>query len=98
MPGRSIALERGSDELASVWRTFVKTGCPLARERLILHYHPLVKFVAGRVRVGVPGSVEYDDLVSYGTIGLIEAVDRFDLKRKVKFETYAVPRIRDSML
>jgi RNA polymerase sigma factor for flagellar operon FliA len=97
MPGRAIASEQ-ADDAADVWRTFVRTRCPAAREQLILTYLPLVKFVAARMGAGMPNSVEFDELVSYGTIGLIEAVDRFDPKRLVKFETYAVPRIRGAIL
>jgi len=95
---RLLALNDAASETASLWRALKKSGCLDARERLILHHFPLVKFVAGRVGAGLPASVEFDDLVSYGAIGLIEAVDRFDLKRNVKFETYAVSRIRGAIL
>lgn len=84
-----------TDEL---WRAYKKRRCLDARERLIVHYAPLVHFVAGRVGAGVPASLEHGDLVSFGAIGLIEAVDRFDPSRNVKFETYAVTRIRGAML
>lgn len=87
-----------SDEIERLWRSFKGDGSPDARERLILHYSPLVKFVAGRVRSGLPPSVEHADLVSYGMLGLIESVERFDLEREVKFETYAITRIRGAML
>jgi RNA polymerase sigma factor for flagellar operon FliA len=86
------------DEIARLWRTFKAGADPGSRERLILHYSPLVKFVAGRVGAGLPPSVEQSDLVSYGFVGLIEALERFDLDRDVKFETYAIPRIRGAML
>lgn len=86
------------DELSSLWREFRENGSPDARERLILHYAPVVKFVAGRVGANLPPSVEQGDLVSYGMVGLIEALERFDLDREVKFETYAIPRIRGAML
>jgi RNA polymerase sigma factor for flagellar operon FliA len=94
---RSRSIE-DHDDVATLWRVFKKTGSAETRERLILHYTPLVRFVASRVGAGVPGSVEHADLVSYGTIGLIEAVDRFDPARNIKFETYAVTRIRGAML
>ena len=86
------------DELGQLWRSFRKSGDKDARDRLILNYAPLVKFVAGRVRSALPPSVDHADLVSYGMLGLIESVERFDLDRDVKFETYAIPRIRGSML
>jgi RNA polymerase sigma factor for flagellar operon FliA len=87
-----------TDEIERLWRSFKADGSPDSRERLILHYSPLVKFVAGRVRSGLPPSVEHADLVSYGVLGLIESIERFDLEREVKFETYAVTRIRGAML
>ena len=62
------------------------------RERLILHYSPLVKFVAGRVAAGLPQNIEQADLVSYGIFGLIDAIDKFDPGRGFKFETYAISR------
>jgi RNA polymerase sigma factor for flagellar operon FliA len=81
-----------------LWRAYKKRRCADARDRLIVHYAPLVHFVAARVGSGVPASVEHGDLVSYGAIGLIEAVDRYDPSRRVEFETYAVTRIRGAML
>ena len=85
-------------EIARLWRVYKEDGSSDARERLIIHYSPLVKFVAGRVGAGLPASVDQGDLVSYGFLGLIGAVERFDLGREVKFETYAIPRIRGAML
>jgi len=87
-----------SDEIGRLWLAYKNDADSDARERLILHYSPLVKFVAGRVGAGLPPSVEQADLVSYGFLGLIEAAERFDLGRDVKFETYAIPRIRGAML
>jgi RNA polymerase sigma factor for flagellar operon FliA len=84
--------------VAELWREFKSKDSQQARERLILNYSPLVKFVAGRVGSSLPPSVDHNDLVSYGFLGLIEAIERFDLGRDVKFETYAIPRIRGSML
>ena len=69
-----------------------------ARERLILHYSPLVKFVAGRVAAGLPQSIEQSDLVSYGIFGLIDAIDKFDPERGFKFETYAISRIKGAII
>ncbi len=81
-----------------LWEKFKKTGDAKAREGLILHYSPLVKFVAGRMGVGLPRNVEQADLVSYGIFGLIDAIDKFDLERGFKFETYAVNRIKGAIL
>jgi RNA polymerase sigma factor for flagellar operon FliA len=88
----------GDDDVAELWRALKKRGCPHARERLILHYVPLVTFVAARLRTKMPASVEIDDLWSDGVVGLIDAVERFDLSHKVKFETYATTRVRGAML
>ena len=68
------------------------------RDQLIVLYSPLVKYVAARVAVGLPQHVDGSDLVSYGIIGLIDAIDRFDPVRQVKFETYAIPRIRGAII
>ena len=76
------------------WRHYRDTGEPEARDRLVLHYSPLVKYVAGRVRAGLPASVEQDDLISDGVLGLMGAIEHFDLDRGLQFQTYAVPRIR----
>jgi len=87
-----------SEELMELWREFKATGSASARERLILHYAPLVKYVAGRVATGLPATVEQADLVSYGMFGLIDALDKFDLERAIKFETYAIPRIKGAII
>ncbi len=84
--------------LGGLWESFRMSGDPDARERLILNYSSLVKFVAGRVRASLPPSVDHGDLVAYGMIGLIDAIERFDRRRDVKFETFAIPRIRGAML
>ena len=76
----------------------MKSGNHEARNRIMTQYLPLVKNVAGRMAMGFPRSVELDDLVSTGTIGLIEAIGNYDPERGVKFETYAVPRIRGAIL
>ena len=85
-------------ELDAVWREFKETGGAGVRERLILHYAPLVKYVASRVATGLPTSVEQADLVSYGMFGLIDALEKFDLERAIKFETYAIPRIKGAII
>lgn len=68
------------------------------REQIIIEYAPLVKIVAGRLSMYLGGNVEYEDLVSYGVFGLIDAIDKFDTNKDVKFETYASLRIRGSIL
>lgn len=81
-----------------LWADYKRTGSPEIREKLIVEYAPLVKIIAGRLSMYLGGNVEYDDLVSYGVFGLIDAVDRFDDLKDVKFETYASLRIRGSIL
>jgi len=85
-------------ELASLWGDYKSAGSPEARERLILHYAPLVKYVASRVATGLPASVEQADLVSYGMFGLIDALEKFEPGRGNKFETYAIPRIKGAII
>jgi RNA polymerase sigma factor FliA len=84
--------------LRELWEGFKATADPALRERLILHYSPLVKYVAGRVGVGLPPNIEQADLVSYGIFGLIDAIEKFDLERAIKFETYAISRIRGAII
>ncbi len=98
MSGVTRVPERSETEIQELWERFKETEDPEAREGLILHYAPLVKFVAGRVRAGLPRNVDSQDLVSYGTFGLIDAIDKFDLERGYKFETYAVNRIKGAIL
>ncbi len=90
--------DAGDEEIQELWAKFKATEDAGAREGLILHYSPLVKFVAGRVGVGLPRNVEHGDLVQYGMFGLIDAIDKFDPERGFKFETYAVNRIKGSIL
>ena len=92
------APEPAAADIAEYWRRFKEEGDPVSRDSLILHFSPLVKFVAGRVGVGLPRNVEQADLISYGMFGLIDAIDKFDLERKIKFETYAVNRIKGAIL
>jgi RNA polymerase sigma factor for flagellar operon FliA len=84
--------------LDELWRTYKATGDARLREQLILHYSPLVKYVAGRVSVGLPANVEQADFVSSGVFGLIDAIEKFDPERAIKFETYAITRIRGAMI
>lgn len=77
---------------------YAKTKSAETREKIILEYAPLVKVVAGRLSMYLGYNVEYDDLVSYGIFGLIDAIDKFDYLKDVKFETYASLRIRGAIL
>lgn len=81
-----------------LWENYASKPSPEIREQLILEYAPLVKLVAGRLSMYLGYNVEYDDLVSYGIFGLIDAIDKFDFGKEVKFETYASLRIRGSIL
>ena len=81
-----------------LWDEYSVKKSPELREQLILEYAPLVKVVAGRLSMYLGYNVEYDDLVSYGIFGLIDAIDKFELSKDVKFETYASLRIRGSIL
>ncbi|HWF55418.1 MAG TPA: RNA polymerase sigma factor WhiG [Solirubrobacteraceae bacterium] len=85
-------------ELKDLWRRYKSSGDERARERLVVAYSPLVKYVAGRMGSGLPAHVEEADLISYGLGGLISAIERFDLSREIKFETYAITRIRGSII
>ncbi|MCB2177701.1 MAG: RNA polymerase sigma factor WhiG [Actinomycetales bacterium] len=82
----------------ATWELFKSTGDRNAREVLILHYAPLVTMVANRVGAGLPTSVEQSDLVSYGMFGLIDAIEKYETDRAVKFETYASSRIRGAII
>jgi RNA polymerase sigma factor for flagellar operon FliA len=84
--------------VAEMWAKFKATGDRVTRDELIVHYAPLVKYVAGRVGVGLPPHVDPADLISYGMLGLIDAIDKFDPDRSVKFETYASNRIKGAIL
>ncbi len=86
--------ENTEDEM---WVEFKKTKSPAIRDALIRQYMPLVKYVAGKVSVGMPGSVEFDDLVGFGQFGLLDAINKFDPEKGVKFKTYAVTRIRGAI-
>ena len=81
-----------------LWEEYANTGSPEVREKIILEYAPLVKVVAGRLSMYLGYNVEYEDLVSYGIFGLIDAIDKFDCLKDVKFETYASLRIRGAIL
>ena len=92
--GTSLIEEKTEDEL---WHEFKKTKSPAIRDKFIRQYMPLVKYVAGKVNTGMPDSVEFDDLVGYGQFGLLDAINKFDPDKNVKFKTYAVTRIRGAI-
>jgi RNA polymerase sigma factor for flagellar operon FliA len=84
--------------MQALWREYRAKGDPAIRDRLIVTYAPLVKYVAGRLGSGLPAHVDDEDLVSYGLLGLIGAIERYDPDRDVKFETYAIARIRGAII
>ena len=87
--------EAGRDKL---WKNYISTRSAEYRDELIVEYAQLVKLVAGRLNMYLGYNVEYDDLVGYGIFGLIDAIDKFDYGKNVKFETYASLRIRGAIL
>lgn len=98
-PGRKGPAGSGADNEASpIWAEYKESRSHEIREKLILHYSPLVKYVAGRVSSGLPPSVEFGDLVSYGVFGLLDAIDKYDPERGIKFETYAIARIKGAII
>src|SRR5256884_1192944 len=84
--------------MQTLWREYRRTREQKLRDRLIVMYSPLVKYVAGRLGSGLPAHVDEGDLVSYGLLGLIGAIERYDPERDIKFETYAIARIRGSII
>lgn len=85
-------------ERKKLWDKYMKTKSPELREQLILEYANVVNLVAGRLSMYLGYTVEYDDLVGYGIFGLIDAIDKYDMTKNVKFETYASLRIRGAIL
>ncbi|MGI6513418.1 MAG: FliA/WhiG family RNA polymerase sigma factor [Syntrophomonadaceae bacterium] len=85
-------------DLMQLWQRFKEEDDQNAREELVIHYSYLVKYMANRMAINLPPSVEVDELISYGIEGLIEAADKFDYQRKIKFETYAIARIKGAMI
>lgn len=92
--GTSLMDEKTEEEL---WKEFKKTKSSALRDKFIKQYMPLVKYVAGKVSTGMPDSVEFDDLVGFGQFGLLDAINKFDPDKNVKFKTYAVTRIRGAI-
>jgi RNA polymerase sigma factor for flagellar operon FliA len=86
------------ENMTEVWKRYCEQDDQQAREELILHYARLVKYVVSRLVVKLPASLQREDLISYGVLGLMEAVDRFDPSHGVKFGTYAIPRIRGQII
>jgi RNA polymerase sigma factor FliA len=87
-----------TEDMQRVWMDYRRTGDQRLRDRLILTYAPLVKYVAGRLGSGLPAHVDDEDLASYGLLGLIGAIERFDPTREIKFETYALGRIKGAII
>jgi RNA polymerase sigma factor FliA len=81
-----------------VWTAYRSSGDLELRNRLVMRYSPLVKYVAGRIRSGLPATVDMADLLSDGVIGLMDAIEKFEPGRGLQFQTYAVPRIRGAIL
>jgi RNA polymerase sigma factor for flagellar operon FliA len=98
MKSTKVVSEEAIAELQAMWLRFKDDASQEARQGLIVHYAPLVKYVASRVATGLPANVEQADLVQYGIFGLMDALDKFDLARQIKFETYAIPRIRGAII
>ena len=93
-----MEIEVKAVELRELWRRFKDEDDERAHERLVVAYSPLVKYVAGRIGSGLPAHVDRGDLISDGLQGLMGAIERYDPDREVKFQTYAVPRIRGSII
>jgi RNA polymerase sigma factor FliA len=87
-----------AEDTQQLWLQYTKKKDKAIRDRLILTYAPLVKYVAGRVGSGLPAHVDEEDLVSYGLLGLMGAIDRFDPSRDIKFETFAIARIKGAII
>ena len=96
--GKTLETNVKAVELKELWRRYKEDGDGRAREQLVLAFAPLVKYVAGRMSTGLPAHVEEADLISYGLLGLISAIERFDTTREIKFETYAISRIKGSII
>jgi RNA polymerase sigma factor for flagellar operon FliA len=89
---------QGTGDITACWAAYKEQGDSDARDKLILNYSPLVKYVAGRLSSNLPQSVETADLISYGVFGLIDAIEKFNPERGIKFETYAIARIKGAII
>ena len=96
--GRILQAVAQVEDVQTLWVQYKSEPDRQLRDRLILTYAPLVKYVAGRLGASLPAHVDESDLVSYGLLGLIDAIERYDLNRDVKFETYAIARIRGAII
>jgi RNA polymerase sigma factor for flagellar operon FliA len=94
----AMSVDKTAQNEEALWQSYLVSKSPATREAIILKYAPLVKYVAGRVAIGLPSNVEFDDLVSFGVFGLMDAIEKYDLSRGIKFETYAIARIRGAIL
>ena len=97
-PEKQPEMVKKQDELTKLWRSYKRTHSIALREQLIMRYLYLVKYVAGRVAISLPPNVEFGDLVSYGILGLFDAIEKFDPDHGNKFETYAVSRVRGTIM
>jgi RNA polymerase sigma factor for flagellar operon FliA len=98
LPGDHRTADDVEAGIVALWREYGKERDQRVRDRLVLHYAPLVKYVAGRVGTGLPAHVDVGDLVQSGIFGLVDAIDKFEPERGLKFETYAMQRIRGAIL
>lgn len=89
-----MLIEKTEEEL---WKIYKKTKDKKIREHFVKQYAPLVKYVAGKIAIGMPQNVDFDDLVGYGVFGLLDAIEKFDPNKDIKFKTYAVTRIRGAI-
>ncbi|MDU2066540.1 MAG: FliA/WhiG family RNA polymerase sigma factor [Sporomusaceae bacterium] len=94
----TVLNESKNNEIFQLWEAYSQEKSIILRDKIIEQYLPLVKIVAGRIAIGLPHYVDKDDLLSNGFFGLLDAIERYDQKRGVKFETYAVARIRGAIL
>ena len=89
-----MIIEKTEEEL---WKIYKKSKDKKIREHFVKQYAPLVKYVAGKIAIGMPQNVDFDDLVGYGVFGLLDAIEKFDPNKDIKFKTYAVTRIRGAI-
>jgi RNA polymerase sigma factor for flagellar operon FliA len=83
---------------AELWREYGRQPAAEHKERIVKRYLPLIRYVVGRMAVSAPAGLDYEDLLSFGVFGLLDAIDRFDPSRGYSFQTFAVPRIRGAVL
>lgn len=88
----------GQESAEKMWETYVQTRDPQLKEQIVKRYLPLVRYVAGRMAVTPPPGLDFEDLLSFGAMGLLDAIDRFEIERGFCFQTFAVPRIRGAIL